>query len=82
MTWKVRVGSRGFQRMSAGRSQELIAQKQALEALYTPDHPDVLAVSRKITELQKEIAHAPASRLLLPPPNREIHPSLCSSSFS
>ena len=36
----------------------LIEQKQALEALYTPDHPDVIAISRKIADLQAEIAHA------------------------
>jgi len=35
----------------------LIAQKQELAALYTPDHPDVVAVSRKISELQTEMAH-------------------------
>ncbi len=34
----------------------LIAQKQALQALYTPDHPDVVEVSRKINDLQAEIA--------------------------
>jgi uncharacterized protein involved in exopolysaccharide biosynthesis len=34
----------------------LIAQKQELQELYTPDHPDVVAVSRKITDLQAEIA--------------------------
>jgi polysaccharide chain length determinant protein (PEP-CTERM system associated) len=38
----------------------LIAQKQELETLYTPDHPDVVAISRKIADLQAEIAHAPA----------------------
>ena len=40
--------------------KDLIKQKQALEALYTPDHPDVLAISRKIADLQAEIAHASA----------------------
>jgi polysaccharide chain length determinant protein (PEP-CTERM system associated) len=35
----------------------LIQQRQALEALYTPDHPDVVEVSRKIADLQAEIAH-------------------------
>jgi protein tyrosine kinase modulator len=39
----------------------LIAQKQELDALYTPDYPDVVAISRKIADLQKEIAHAPAA---------------------
>jgi polysaccharide chain length determinant protein (PEP-CTERM system associated) len=38
----------------------LIGQKQALEALYTPDHPDVVAISRRIADLQAEIAHASA----------------------
>jgi polysaccharide chain length determinant protein (PEP-CTERM system associated) len=34
----------------------LIAQKKELEEQFTPDHPDVLALSRKITDLQNEIA--------------------------
>jgi uncharacterized protein involved in exopolysaccharide biosynthesis len=38
----------------------LLAQKQELEALYTPDYPDVVAVTRKIADLQTEIAHAPS----------------------
>jgi polysaccharide chain length determinant protein (PEP-CTERM system associated) len=37
----------------------LIAQKQELENHYTPDHPDVVAISRQIADLQAEIAHAP-----------------------
>jgi polysaccharide chain length determinant protein (PEP-CTERM system associated) len=37
----------------------LIAQKQELETLYTADHPDVVAISRKIADLQADIAHAP-----------------------
>ena len=37
----------------------LMAQKQELEALYTPDHPDVVAVNRKIADLQAEIARVP-----------------------
>lgn len=36
----------------------LIAQKKELEALYTPDYPDVVALSHKIAEKQKEIASA------------------------
>ena len=40
--------------------KDLIEQKQALEALYTPDHPDVVAITRKIADLQAEIAHASA----------------------
>ena len=38
----------------------LIAQKQELDNLYTPDHPDVVAITRKIADLRAEIAHAPA----------------------
>jgi uncharacterized protein involved in exopolysaccharide biosynthesis len=37
----------------------LIKQKQELETLYTPDYPDVVAISRKIADLQAEIAHSP-----------------------
>lgn len=37
----------------------LIVQKHGLETLYTPDHPDVVAISRKISELQEQIAKAP-----------------------
>lgn len=33
-------------------------QKQALIAEYTPDHPDVVAISRKIEDLQAQIAHS------------------------
>ena len=39
--------------------KSLIAQKQDLQALYTPDHPDVVAISRKIAELQAEIERVP-----------------------
>ena len=38
--------------------KDLIEQKQTLEALYTGDHPDVVAISRKIADLQTQIAHA------------------------
>jgi polysaccharide chain length determinant protein (PEP-CTERM system associated) len=38
----------------------LMAQKEELESLYTPDHPDVVAISRKIEELQAEIVNMPA----------------------
>jgi polysaccharide chain length determinant protein (PEP-CTERM system associated) len=38
----------------------LIAKKQELEALYTPEYPDVVAVSREIADLQAEIARVPA----------------------
>lgn len=40
--------------------KNLIEQKQALVAVETPDNPDVVAISRKIADLQAEIAHAPA----------------------
>ena len=44
----------------------LIAQKKELEAVYTPDYPDVVDVTRQIAEKEKEIqaaasAHAPSS---------------------
>lgn len=38
--------------------KNLIQQRQALEAQYTPDHPDVVEVSRKIATLQAQIARA------------------------
>lgn len=38
----------------------LIQQRQTLEALYTPDHPDVVEVNRKIADLQAEMAHTSA----------------------
>jgi len=36
----------------------LIQQRQTLEAQYTPDHPDVVDVNRRIAELQASIARA------------------------
>jgi len=36
----------------------LLAQKQALDAQYTTDHPDVVEISRKIADLQAQIARA------------------------
>jgi len=38
----------------------LVQQKQALEALYTDDHPDVVAISHRIADLQAEINRPPA----------------------
>ncbi len=38
----------------------LIQQRQTLEAQYTPDHPDVVEVSRKIADLQAQIARGEA----------------------
>jgi len=36
-------------------------QKQALDAIYTPDHPDVVEINRKIADLKAQIASTPAS---------------------
>jgi len=38
--------------------RELTEQKQALEVQDTPDHPDVVAISRKIAALQEQIAES------------------------
>jgi polysaccharide chain length determinant protein (PEP-CTERM system associated) len=38
----------------------LTTQKKELEALYTPDYPDLVALSRRISDLQKEIEQASA----------------------
>jgi uncharacterized protein involved in exopolysaccharide biosynthesis len=40
--------------------KDLLRQKQELQALYTPDYPDMVAVSRKIADLRAEIARASA----------------------
>ena len=32
--------------------KDLKEQKQALDALYTPDHPDVVAMKRRIADLE------------------------------
>ena len=40
--------------------KSLTDQEQALEATYTPDHPDVVAMKRRIADLQAQIAHGPA----------------------
>ena len=39
--------------------QSLLAQRKQLETLYTPDYPDVIAVTRKIADLQADIARNP-----------------------
>ncbi len=49
--------------------QDLIKQKQALEAQYTPDHPDVVAISRKIADLEAEIKRASAEPAPAPSPS-------------
>jgi len=48
--------------------KDLIKQKQALELQYTPDHPDVVAISCKIADLQAEIARASAEPAPTPAP--------------
>ncbi|MGB6974728.1 MAG: Wzz/FepE/Etk N-terminal domain-containing protein [Terracidiphilus sp.] len=40
--------------------QSLISQKKQLEALYTPDYPDVVDITRKIADLKAEMKAAPA----------------------
>ena len=40
--------------------RDLQEQKKSLDALYTPDYPDVQAVDRKIAQLQAEIAKSPS----------------------
>jgi polysaccharide chain length determinant protein (PEP-CTERM system associated) len=40
--------------------KNLMAQRQTLQALYTPDHPDVVEINRKIADLQAEIKRAAA----------------------
>ncbi len=44
----------------------LIQQRQVLQAQYTPDHPDVVEVSRKIAQLQDEIARSGSSSTTAP----------------
>jgi polysaccharide chain length determinant protein (PEP-CTERM system associated) len=39
--------------------KSLIAQKQELQALYTSDYPDIVAISRKIADLEAQIARVP-----------------------
>ena len=39
--------------------KDLMDQKQAMTAVYTPDYPDVQAINRKIADLQAQIAHTP-----------------------
>lgn len=58
---------------------KLIAQRQALNALYTPDHPDVVEISHKIAELQAQIARAsaePAPTVVATTVNRADPPQL------
>lgn len=57
----------------------LMQQKQTLEAEYTPDHPDVVAVNRKIQEVQEQIARSasdPAPAPVVSHVNRPDPPEL------
>jgi polysaccharide chain length determinant protein (PEP-CTERM system associated) len=57
----------------------LLQQRKALQALYTPDHPDVVEVNRKIADLQSEIAHSssePTPTQVVPIVNRPDSPQL------
>jgi polysaccharide chain length determinant protein (PEP-CTERM system associated) len=42
--------------------RDAITQQKVLESIYTPDHPDVLAVKRRIADLRAEIARVPAQQ--------------------
>jgi uncharacterized protein involved in exopolysaccharide biosynthesis len=48
--------------------KSLIEQKQTLENTYTPDYPDVVALSRRIADLQAEIANASTAPASAPAP--------------
>ncbi|MGC9158358.1 MAG: GumC family protein [Terracidiphilus sp.] len=37
--------------------KDALAQEEELEALYTPDYPDVIAIKRRIASLRAQIAH-------------------------
>ena len=50
--------------------KSLQQQKQALVAQYTPDYPDVVAISRKIDDLQAQIARSSADATPVPAAKR------------
>lgn len=54
--------------------QKLIVQKKDLETLYTPDYPDVVALSREIAELRDEISRNPQTPRPAPGPAAVSHP--------
>ena len=56
----------------------LLEQRQALQTQYTPNHPDVIEITRKINNLQSQIAAAPAesSPAASTPINRPDTPQL------
>jgi polysaccharide chain length determinant protein (PEP-CTERM system associated) len=57
-----------------GELKGLIAQRQQLEAEYTPDYPDVIAVTRKINDLKAEIARAASAPAPAPEPHAVARP--------
>src|SRR6185312_3885290 len=46
--------------------KSLLQQKTQLETQYTPDYPDVVAITRKIADLQAEIKKAPFKHAAIP----------------
>lgn len=57
----------------------LMQQRQALQAQYTPDHPDVVEISRKIADLESQIARSaaePAPTVVSATVNRPDTPQL------
>ncbi|MGD0295021.1 MAG: Wzz/FepE/Etk N-terminal domain-containing protein [Terracidiphilus sp.] len=54
------TGTSGDTDTLEGQLKTALNQEKELETLYTPDHPDVLAIKRKITNLRAEIARAAA----------------------
>ena len=40
--------------------KDAIKQEKELESVYTSSYPDVIAIKRRVADLQEEIAHAPA----------------------
>jgi polysaccharide chain length determinant protein (PEP-CTERM system associated) len=41
--------------------KEAIRQEKEMEAIYTPDHPDIIAMKRRIANLRAEIVHEPSA---------------------
>jgi len=41
--------------------KEAIRQEKEMEAIYTPDHPDIVAMKRRIASLRAEIANEPSA---------------------
>ncbi|MGP8225037.1 MAG: GumC family protein [Terracidiphilus sp.] len=41
--------------------KEAIRKEKEMEAIYTPDHPDIIAMKRQIANLRAEIAHEPSA---------------------